>query len=249
MRITSRIYIVGGGVWGGFGLSPGPDCNVYLIDCGSSLVLIDCGSGMAGSVEAILDNIEADGLSPQRIGTILITHKHGDHIGGAAKLAQRTSARVLASGETATVLANGDEQTSSITAAKNAGMYPQDLQLTPVRGVVVLEDRQRFEIGDCAFEVIATPGHCSGHISFLMRADGRADLIAGDAVFWRGRVVMQTLPDCDVAASGVSIERIAALGEIDGLYPGHGAFVIAGATRHVASALEHVRGLRVPPGL
>lgn len=249
MRITSRIYIVGGGVWGGFGLSPGPDCNVYIVDCGASLTLIDCGSGMAASVEAILNNIEADGLSPDRIDTILITHKHGDHIGGAADLARRTGARVLASGETAAVLAEGDEQTSSIVAAKVAGMYPKDLRLASVDGIEVLEDRQCFEVGDCAFEVVATPGHCSGHISFIMRADGRTDLLAGDAIFWRGRVVMQTLPDCDVAASGASIERLAALGEIDGLFSGHGAFTVAGATRHVAAALEHVRGLRVPPGL
>src|SRR5690606_38622095 len=115
-----------------------PDCNVYLIDCGQELVLIDCGSGAAGSVDAILDNVTADGLSPDRITTILLTHKHGDHIGGAAQLAARTGAVLHGSAETAAVLATADEDAASITAAKQAGLYARDFVLAPVAGVHTL---------------------------------------------------------------------------------------------------------------
>jgi glyoxylase-like metal-dependent hydrolase (beta-lactamase superfamily II) len=249
MRLVDNIYMVGGGVWGGMGLSPGPDCNVYLVDCGTQLVLIDCGSGTAGSVDAILENIAADGLAPDRIGTILLTHKHGDHIGGAAQFAARTGAVLYGSAETAAVLESGDEGAASITAAKDAKLYASDFVLSPVSGVRMLEDGAHLRIGDVDFEVIDTPGHCSGHISFVLRSGRRVDLMAGDAIFWRGRVVMQTLPDCDVTASGHSIEKLAAIDDLQGLYSGHGAFTIAGASRHIAAALEHVRALRVPPGL
>jgi len=249
MRLVDNIHLVGGGAWGGMGLSPGPDCNVYLVDCGSELVLIDCGSGAAGSVDAILANIVADGLSPDRIGTILLTHKHGDHVGGAAQFAERTGAVLRASAETAAVLATADEDAASIGAAKQAGLYAKDFVLAPVGSVQTLAGGEHFGIGDVGFEVIETPGHCSGHLSFVVRRGERVDLMAGDAIFWRGRVVMQTLPDCDVMASGRSIEKLAAIEGLQGLYSGHGAFTIAGASRHVAAALEHVRALRVPPGL
>jgi glyoxylase-like metal-dependent hydrolase (beta-lactamase superfamily II) len=249
MRLVDNVYMVGGGAWGGMGLTPGPDCNVYLVDCGSELVLIDCGSGSAGSCDAILANIAADGLAVDRIGTILLTHKHGDHIGGAAQLAERTGAVLYGSAETAEVLASADEEAASIAAAKQAGLYAQDFVLSPVPGVKVLEEGQHLRVGEVDFEVIDTPGHCSGHISFVVRNGRRVDLMAGDAIFWRGRVVMQTLPDCDVQASGRSIEKLAAIEGLQGLYSGHGAFTIAGAPRHIAAALEHVRALRVPPGL
>jgi hydroxyacylglutathione hydrolase len=249
MRLVENIHLVGGGPWSGMGLSVGGDCNIYLVDCGDSLTLIDCGTGVTGSVDAILGNIAGDGLSPDRISTILITHKHGDHIGGAAQFAARTGATVYASAETAAVLAAGDEVSSSIAAAKGAGFYPADYVLSPLAGIRTLAGGEHLKIGDVDFEVVETPGHCSGHISFVARRGGRVDLLAGDALFWRGRVVMQSLPDCDVMASAQSIERLAALGNVDGLYSGHGAFTLAGATRHINSALEHVRGLRVPPGL
>lgn len=249
MRLVENIHLVGGGPWSGMGLSPGGDCNIYLVDCKDSLVLVDCGTGGAGSVDAILANIAGDGLSPDRISTILITHKHGDHIGGAAQFAARTGAKVYASAETAAVLAAGDEDASSIALAKGAGFYPADYVLAPLAGVQTLAGGEHLKIGDVDFEVVETPGHCSGHISFVARRGSRVDLLAGDVLFWRGRVVMQSLPDCDVMASARSIERLAAIERVDGLYSGHGAFTIAGATRHINAALEHVRGLRVPPGL
>ena len=45
MRLTSRIYLVGSGLYG-FGLTNDYDCHVYLVDCGSSAVLVDSGAGL-----------------------------------------------------------------------------------------------------------------------------------------------------------------------------------------------------------
>ena len=45
MRLTSRIYLVGSGLYG-FGLTNDYDCHVYLVDCGSSAVLVDSGVGL-----------------------------------------------------------------------------------------------------------------------------------------------------------------------------------------------------------
>ena len=57
MKITERIYIVRGA---NYVLSHNFDCNVYLIDLKSELVMIDTGAGV--NVDAIIRNIKKDGL-------------------------------------------------------------------------------------------------------------------------------------------------------------------------------------------
>ena len=68
--------------------------NTYLLGAADSseLVVVDPGpEGHPQHLEAIL---EAAG--DQRIGLILVTHRHGDHVGGAAALAEATGAPVRA---------------------------------------------------------------------------------------------------------------------------------------------------------
>ena len=40
MKLTENIYLVGGNA---YGYSAMGDCNIYMIDCGESLVIIDTG--------------------------------------------------------------------------------------------------------------------------------------------------------------------------------------------------------------
>lgn len=249
MKLTENAYLVGGGTWGGMGLTPGPDCNVYLIDGGDALALVDAGSGVAGSPEAIAGWITGHGFALADVTTILITHMHGDHIGGVAALAALTGAQVFASPLTTGVLAGADEETSSIRIARDAGIYPADFRLAALPGVISIDDGATIAIGAVAVTAIATPGHSEGHLSFLADAPTRRDLFAGDIVFWRGRVLMQSIPGCDVMALAASIERLAGLGPIEGLFPGHGPVTLSGANRHIDAAAEQVRALRIPPGL
>jgi glyoxylase-like metal-dependent hydrolase (beta-lactamase superfamily II) len=250
MKLTDNIYLVGGGTWGGMGLTPGPDCNLYLLDGGDgALALVDTGAGVSGSPDAIAGWISRDGFDVSDIGTILLTHMHGDHVGGAAALAAMTKAEVFASPLTARVLAEGDVETSSIRIAREAGIYPADFELTALAGVKPIEDGATIAVGHIMLTAIATPGHCEGHLSFLASSRNRRDLLAGDVIFWRGRVLLQAIEGCDVVALSGSIERLAALGSVDGLFPGHGAVTLSGATRHINAAAEQVRALRIPPGL
>jgi glyoxylase-like metal-dependent hydrolase (beta-lactamase superfamily II) len=231
------------------GLTPGPDCNVYLVDGGDGLALIDAGSGVGGSPEAIAGWITSHGFALSDVSRLILTHMHGDHVGGAARLAEMTGAEVLASPLTARVLAAGDEETSSIRIARAAGIFPADFKLAAIARVTPVEDGATIALGRITLQAIATPGHCAGHLSFLATGSERRDLFAGDILFWRGRVLMQAIPGCDILAMAGSIERLAGLGAVDGLFPGHGAFTLSGATRHIAAAAGEVRALRVPPGL
>ena len=58
--------------------------NAYLINTGPHLVLVDAGAGklFGDSLGHIAKNIKAAGYDPSQVDTILITHMHGDHIGG-----------------------------------------------------------------------------------------------------------------------------------------------------------------------
>jgi glyoxylase-like metal-dependent hydrolase (beta-lactamase superfamily II) len=249
MRLTGTIHLVGGGSWGGMGLSPGPDCNCYLVECGGAWVLVDTGSGVGASPAAIAANVEAAGAKVDRLAAILLTHMHGDHAGGAAHFARTSGAAVHASALTARVLAEGDEETSSVAAAKQAGIYPADFRLPALPSIAPLADGDVLRFGDTTITTIETPGHCEGHLSFVVAAGGRRDLVAGDAVFWRGRSLVQATADCDPAAMAASMLKLAALPDIDGLFPGHGAFTVSGAKRHLDEAASHARALRLPPGV
>lgn len=248
MRLTERIHLVGGGSWSGAGLSPNPDCHVYLIDGGDELAIIDAGSGVPGSREAIRSQIQAAGFSPAQVNWIFVTHMHGDHLGGVQGLVELTNAPACGSAETVTALTTGDEEVTSIRVAREAGLYPETFTLPATEGARSMTDLSEVWVGTVRVTAHATPGHCSGHVSYVLDDGDRADLFAGDAVFWRGRVLTQAIAGCDPLAMAESIARLNAL-DVEGFFPGHGAFTISGATRHLTAAASQVGTLRMPEGL
>ena len=58
--------------------------NVVVVNTGRNLVLLDSGFGDNGAptVGNLVSNMNAAGIDPKNIDTILISHFHGDHING-----------------------------------------------------------------------------------------------------------------------------------------------------------------------
>ena len=60
--------------------------NAFLINTGSKLVLIDTGAGslFGPTLGRLPSSLAAAGYRPEQVDAVLITHMHGDHVGGLA---------------------------------------------------------------------------------------------------------------------------------------------------------------------
>ena len=64
--------------------------NVYLLVSDKGLTLVD--SGLAADVERIAAQLLEAGYALSDLHSIVLTHAHGDHTGGAVELARRSGA-------------------------------------------------------------------------------------------------------------------------------------------------------------
>ena len=246
MKLTDRVYLVGSGVQG-FGLSDDYDCHVYLIDGGEELALVDAGGGR--DVDRILENIRADGFEPSKVRHMLLTHAHGDHVGGAAGLRTALGVpRVYIHRDSAPYLREGDEKAICLDEAKRVGLYPADYRFQPCPVDVELREGDTVRVGDLSLKVIETPGHCSGHVSFLMQNGDKMAFFGGDLVFFGGKILLQNIWDCDLQAQIASLKKVRDQ-EIDMFFPGHLTFSLRDGQRHIDAALKVIDGLLVPPNL
>jgi glyoxylase-like metal-dependent hydrolase (beta-lactamase superfamily II) len=219
------------------------DCHIYMVTDGTEAILIDSGGGR--DTERILQEIERDGIDPSSIRQLWLTHAHADHGGGAASLRTALGVDVLASSFAADCLERGDEVAISLDRARQAGGYPADYRFSacPVRRT--LNGGDRLPVGKLEIEVIDSPGHCGGHLSFHLLRPGGTDLFTGDALFWGGKILLQDIWDCSAVDSCRSVERLAA-SRPDGLYPAHGAIARNRGWVHADTAMELVSQL-LPP--
>ena len=66
-------------------LGSGSEGNGLVVEAGATRVLMDCGFGLADCVS----RLARLGLQPADLAGIVVTHEHGDHIGGVGRLARR----------------------------------------------------------------------------------------------------------------------------------------------------------------
>jgi phosphoribosyl 1,2-cyclic phosphodiesterase len=66
-------------------LGSGSEGNALVVEVGASRVLMDCGF----SVTETVARLARLGLVPEQLHGIVVTHEHGDHIGGVARLARK----------------------------------------------------------------------------------------------------------------------------------------------------------------
>ena len=242
MMVDPDLWLVASGT-AGFDLTDRLDCNVWVVGNPEGNLIFDAGAGI--DVDASIRRGLACGIDWDRPNTILLTHAHADHAGGAAAWRERLGAEVLAGTQTADWLEAGDEQAVSLPSARAAGVYPANYRLTPCPVARRLVDGERFEQYGTPITPLATPGHSADHLSYLVETPTRTLLIAGDAVFSGGKVVLQDTWDCDIPATIASIRKLGDLA-FDALLPGHQSFSLTNGRRHVQTALDRIDRLLCP---
>lgn len=165
-RIAPGIYLVAGP-----NISHAEDATAFVVEFGGELVMID--SGVGRSVAVILDNIEDAGLNPGRISTLILTHCHIDHIGGAAEIRAKTGCRIVVHELDADAVETGDANKTA------AGWYGRQLKALPVdhrlRG-----EAETLAFGGEALHCPHTPGHTPGSISIYLDRGGKRILFGQD---------------------------------------------------------------------
>ena len=134
------------------GVMTGPGTNTYVVGTGPTFVIDPAVTDQA-YVESVL---EAAG----DVVSILVTHRHSDHVGGVAAIANHTGAPVRAWGE---------------DLAGEVDVRP-------------LVDGEMIQAGDLWIETLFAPGHASDHVVFWCPAEN--SLFAGDNVLGEGTSVI-----------------------------------------------------------
>ncbi|CAA9476868.1 MAG: MBL-fold metallo-hydrolase superfamily [uncultured Solirubrobacteraceae bacterium] len=188
--------------------------NCYLVRPQGSdrAVLVDPGE----EAPRLLGAIEDAGVT---LDAILLTHTHFDHVGAVAPVARATGAPVYCPVIEVAVL----QDVMAFVPWPGFGPYESwDPEQTVAGG-------ETLELAGLTFDVVFTPGHSPGHVTYAVRDEGA--LFSGDVLF-QGSVGRIDLPGGDgptlMRSIALLLERFA---DDTVVHPGHMGITTLGRER------------------
>lgn len=157
-----------------------------LVRTGGKLVLIDTGNGArtfemgTGRTAA---NLAAAGFDSKQIDTVVISHFHGDHIGGLVT-AEGTPA--FANAEIKVPVVEWDywlDDANMNKAAEGSGLRNAHANVRRVFNAIPGKNLTKYESGKevaPGVTALATPGHTPGHTSFVIASGAEKLLVQAD---------------------------------------------------------------------
>jgi glyoxylase-like metal-dependent hydrolase (beta-lactamase superfamily II) len=154
------------------GLKPAPDraelpggallvkdgfSNVFILPTRPRKVaLIDCGADP--EAKAVTAALKAQGLSPEAVEAVFVTHGHGDHTGGCKAFPQ---ARIHALAAEVGMIEGTASAKSPMTGFSAPKPKPTGLKVAQA-----LTDGQVVELGVLRIKALAVPGHTPGSAAY-----------------------------------------------------------------------------------
>ena len=172
-------------------LPPATHTNAYVLGT-KELIVVDPGSVDDAETDrliALLLKLQAEGAL---VRAVVLTHHHGDHVGGLARLVSKLKLPVWSHARTADRL---DVKTDRL-----------------------LVDGEVIVLGEMRWRVLHTPGHAQGHI--CLYDEGSRAAVVGDMVAGFGTIVIDP-PEGDMTDYLAQLRRLEAL-PVTTLYPSHG---------------------------
>jgi glyoxylase-like metal-dependent hydrolase (beta-lactamase superfamily II) len=195
-------------------LTVGPiaeNCFVVRKEGADKALVVDPGE----EPERILAEIEQTGAA---VEAILVTHCHFDHVGAVAPLARATGAPVYVPEIEVPVLAD-------IMSFTMPGFGPYE----SYQADEVVKGGEALELAGLTLDVLFTPGHSPGHVTYAVRDEG--SIFSGDVLF-QGSVGRVDLPGGDGPTLLRSIQALLdAHPDETAIYPGHMGATTLGAER------------------
>ena len=169
-KVFDNLYFVGGKLH-----------SAWALTTREGIILIDT-IYPYNSEELIIGGMRKVGLDPKNIKYVIISHAHGDHIGGAEMLQTRYGARVVMGGPDWDLVEK----------------YPNRYKTMAPKRDIVATDGMKIALGDAAVTIWLTPGHTPGTLSPL-RVPPSFSLII------RSSTMRSTKTECSLDAARVRI--------------------------------------------
>src|SRR3954470_3629765 len=158
--------------------------NVVVVNTGKNLVLLDSGFGDNGAptVGNLVTNMNAAGIDPKNIDTILISHFHGDHISGIrakAGAANFPNAEIMVPSAEWKHWTDAGEESKAPQVWK--GAFPNVKRVFDP----IAKDLKQYEYGKelvPGITAVDARGHSPGHTAFLVASGNGKLLVTSDAV-------------------------------------------------------------------
>jgi glyoxylase-like metal-dependent hydrolase (beta-lactamase superfamily II) len=163
--------------------------NCVLVQDGSRNLLIDTGYGSKLSPKErevfaseegspLLASLAACGLSVEQIETVILSHLHFDHAGGATRFDE--SGKLVPTFPRATYIAQRVEwETATAELPELRGSYPLE-NLLPLRETGQLKLVDGNVVLTPGIRAIVTGGHTAGHMSVVIESDDQTAVFLAD---------------------------------------------------------------------